>query len=975
MIRKLALIIGNSEYEDSSLARLATPDADVRTLAEVLRAPEIGGFDEVLTLVNQPFSDVHPAIADFFAEKRPDDLLLLYFSGHGVLDDQGRLYLAVKNTRRNRVSGTAISASFITDEMNNSRSRRQVLVLDCCHSGAFARGAKGVMGAKAVTPATFKGGYGRVVLTATDATQYAWEGDQVIGQAENSVFTHYLIQGLQSGAADANADGWITLDELYDFVYDQVQAITPRQTPNKFSYREQGEIILARSPRRGAQPTQLPSELIQTLHSPLPWVREGAVRELDRLLRSQNPGLSLAALQALQQLAQDDSRVVASASQAALAAYTQAQPAQLQTQNTLPAPAEAYSPAPGIEAPSTSWIGHTLGGRYKIESLLGQGGMSAVYKGADPNLHRAVAIKLIHPHLSSDPEFVRRFEQEAAAVAQLRHPNIIQVFDFDHEGEVYYMVLEYLAGQTLQARLAELAADQQRPPLADTLRVIALVCDAAAYAHQRGLVHRDLKPGNVMLDPSGQPILMDFGVARILGSQQHTATGALIGTVAYMSPEQVRGEHPDARADIYSLGVMLYEMTAGKPPFEAESALTVMLKHLHEPAPDVRQFAGDAPEELVAVIEKALTKDPADRFQTASEMAAALRAIDQQLAEAAARAEAERKAQEEAERRAREKEEQERLARERAEAERLAAQRADEERRARERAEQERRAREKQEREKAEQERLARERAASEQVTRPARDGAGVKPIPQPKPRPALPRLAWLLGAGAVVLMLILGLGWLALPGLFNPPSLPSPEKMAQVPGGSYTVGLDQGDGNHAPRQPVDLETFWIDQFEVTNAEYADFLKATGRPSLDFPADMADHPVQGVTWQLAAEYCQWADKRLPTEAEWEAAARGLAGNLFPWGDDEDAVEHPTDGTYPVGTVPANRSEFHVYDMAGNVWEWVDEPYAEVEPGNQILRGASWDFFRVDMAYRLQGKPDTPTMIATAGIRCAVDRVK
>ncbi|MBI5830285.1 MAG: serine/threonine protein kinase, partial [Chloroflexi bacterium] len=212
------------------------------------------------------------------------------------------------------------------------------------------------------------------------------------------------------------------------------------------------------------------------------------------------------------------------------------------------------------------WIGSSLSGRYHIEALLGQGGMSAVYNGADPNLRRTVAIKLIHAHLAADPEFVRRFEAEAAAVAQLRHPNIIQVYDFNHDGDTYYMVLEYLTGTTLQQTLRALSAAGRRMPVAEIVRVMAAVADAAHYAHQQGMIHRDLKPANVMINPSGQPTLMDFGIAKILSGQQHTATGAVIGTPAYLSPEQVRGERPDSRADIYSMGIMLFELVAGRPP-------------------------------------------------------------------------------------------------------------------------------------------------------------------------------------------------------------------------------------------------------------------------------------------------------------------------------------------------------------------------------------------------------------------------
>ncbi len=319
MGRKIALVIGNSEYDDAGLARLITPSEDVNDLATLLKSPDIGGFDEVLALVNESATTLRRSIAKLFVQKSPDDLLLLYFSGHGVLDDQGQLYLAVKDTERELLSGTAIPASFITGEMDRSRSRRQVLVLDCCHSGAFARGSKGAVGASVGTASAFEGtGYGRVVLTATDATQYAWEGDQIIGQADNSVFTHFMIQGLQTGEADQDADGRITLDELYDYVYAQVVARTPRQTPGKWSYRQQGDLVIAKNPHPPVKLLALPSELQQSIEDARPWVREGAVHELDRILRSSDPGLALAARSALERLSEDDSRKVASAAQEVL---------------------------------------------------------------------------------------------------------------------------------------------------------------------------------------------------------------------------------------------------------------------------------------------------------------------------------------------------------------------------------------------------------------------------------------------------------------------------------------------------------------------------------------------------------------------------------------------------------------------------------------------------------------------------------
>ena len=322
MTRKFALIIGNSEYDDSELARLKTPDADVAKLTDVLRCPEIGGFDEVAALADEPLVTVRRAIARFFAGKQRDDLLLLYFSGHGVLDDRGQLYLAVKDTERTLPKGTAIEASFITDVMDSSNSRRQVLILDCCHSGAFARGAKGKAGASVHTASAFEGiGTGRVVLTATDATQYAWEGDQIIGQAENSVFTRYLIQGLQSGEADQDQDGRVTLDELYDYVYEHVVQETPRQTPGKWSYKQQGDIIIANNPHPIVKQAVLPPEIQQSIDDSRPWVREGVIGELDRLLNGHNLALAQAAHSALKHLAEDDSRKVSVAAAQSLQAY------------------------------------------------------------------------------------------------------------------------------------------------------------------------------------------------------------------------------------------------------------------------------------------------------------------------------------------------------------------------------------------------------------------------------------------------------------------------------------------------------------------------------------------------------------------------------------------------------------------------------------------------------------------------------
>ena len=277
---------------------------------------------------------------------------------------------------------------------------------------------------------------------------------------------------------------------------------------------------------------------------------------------------------------------------------------------------------------SPSWIGRKLNDRYEIEELLGQGGMSSVYRAYDHNLRRTVAVKMIHPHLSTDPNFVSRFEEEAASVAQLRNSNIIQVFDFAKEENTYYMVLEFVPGETLEDHLDRLQKQNRRMDIKDAAKYTAEICDALEYAHKRGLIHRDIKPANIMLDVQGQAILMDFGIAKIVGGKQHTATGAVVGTALYMSPEVIKGEQVDKRADIYALGVTLFEILTGRPPFKADSAMTVLMMHVNDPVPDIKQLNQDVPDAMVEIVKKALAKDRNDRYQSAAEFAKALRNLE-----------------------------------------------------------------------------------------------------------------------------------------------------------------------------------------------------------------------------------------------------------------------------------------------------------------------------------------------------------
>jgi serine/threonine-protein kinase len=645
-----------------------------------------------------------------------------------------------------------------------------------------------------------------------------------------------------------------------------------------------------------------------------------------------------------------------------------------------------------------SWIGHTISGRYKIESLLGQGGMSAVYKATDPNLRRAVAIKLIHPHLSSDPEFVRRFEQEAAAVARLRHQNIIQVYDFNHDGDVYYMVLEYIEGQTLQEKLRALNASHTLMPLDGTINIMATVCDAVAFAHEHGMIHRDLKPANVMLNQRNQPILMDFGVAKMVGSAQHTATGAIIGTAMYMSPEQAKGERPDERTDIYSLGVMLYEMVTGAPPFGGESTVAILMKHVSEQLPDIRQVKTDVPPGVANVVEKALAKNRNDRYATAAEMAAALRAVDLSATPT------------------------------------MIAPPLD-----------------------ADQTILQAPAAPA-----PASMPAAPAPVSAPPAAASTPPTQqkqggfpiWIFGVAAVALLLIWGgIGLFALssfggsdnasgngdeqpatevpavaateigatatlvppdpteeaaptdtpepptatleaveptteptdeasdalpaatpteeptPEPTQPPPPPTPEPapprpgMVFIPAGSFQMGSSDGPANEQPEHTVQLDAFFIDRTEVTNAEYRRCVEAgscTAAQSADsftisgYRDDPAfnDHPVISVDWNQARAYCRFDGKRLPSEAEWEYAAGGPDNLTWPWGNTFDAglSAASSPDVQAVGSFPGGASPFGLLDMAGNVNEWVEDSfspdfYANSPGSNPVNASGSEQIFR------------------------------
>ncbi|MFC6016604.1 caspase family protein [Plantactinospora solaniradicis] len=354
---RYALIVANYDYQDPGLRRLRAPAHDAERLARVLSDPAIGGFD-VRTVINETGPVVNEAVEDFFADRASDDLLLFYFSGHGVKDPDGELFLAAASTKLHRLGATAVAADFVNRRMSRSQSRRIVLLLDCCYAGAFGRGMVARAGGGIAIEDQF-GGRGRAVITASSAMEYAFEGQQLAetNVGGPSVFTSALVAGLETGDADRDQDGYVGLDELYDYVYDQVRRSTPHQTPGKWTFDVQGDLHLARRSRPVTTPARLPSELQEAIEHPLSGVRLGAVTELERLVRGRHAGMALAARLALERLTDDDSRSVSAAAATILGDASPSIPAAEIAAPTPPtAPAEISGGAEissGPEGPAT----------------------------------------------------------------------------------------------------------------------------------------------------------------------------------------------------------------------------------------------------------------------------------------------------------------------------------------------------------------------------------------------------------------------------------------------------------------------------------------------------------------------------------------------------------------------------------------------------------------------------------------------
>ncbi|QUV99200.1 SUMF1/EgtB/PvdO family nonheme iron enzyme [Chloracidobacterium sp. MS 40/45] len=590
-------------------------------------------------------------------------------------------------------------------------------------------------------------------------------------------------------------------------------------------------------------------------------------------------------------------------------------------------------------------IGHRFQGKYEILRLLGVGGMGRVYQARHCELDSLVAIKIMVSSLSSDREAIERFKREARAMARVQHPNAVRVLDSGVEQGDCYLIMEFLEGETLRERMTRLRHQGTPPSLETIIRYAEQVFAVLEFMHRQNITHRDLKPDNIFLtriaDGEETVKVLDFGIAKIQTATVvgMTTEGTMVGTPRYMSPEQCRGGAIDGRADIYSMGVVLYEMLAGCPPFDGDTAIAVALKHINEPPPPLRQLNPNVPEAVAAVIHRALEKSPSQRFRTAQEFshallkAAGLAPAQPGLPAAGAPSSA------------------------------IPSEDVP-----------------------------TLKRPADSGDTRPYGNGLPLDEGAARRPKKVFIAAAVVVGAlvlGSIMMSdelsrlrnFILGQG--ATP-VVTPPSPSSPatpkalENFILVPAGTFTMGRDTGPddftsdkrvpADETPAHQVTVPAFYLARYETTNAEYKRFVAATGHPAPrswkqgNYPPGQDDFPVTDVSWQDARAYCDWLTKtngdgitfRLPTEAEWEYAARGTDGRLFPWGSfwrDGTANtrqakvgaigQSPGDmGQSPLLLLPVNvepnntrdKSAFGVFGMGGNVCEWTASDFA-VYPGS------------------------------------------
>jgi serine/threonine protein kinase len=540
-----------------------------------------------------------------------------------------------------------------------------------------------------------------------------------------------------------------------------------------------------------------------------------------------------------------------------------------------------------------------IGDNYKVERPLGAGGFAVVFLVRDLSLKRSLAVKVLSPDLITSKTVLERFKREAETVAQLSHPNIVPLHFIGQKDDLLYLAMACVDGGSVADRL-----EKEGPlPIADASRIIAEVASALAHAHKRGVIHRDIKPQNVLLDgDSGRALVTDFGIARTADSSL-TATGMFVGTPTYLAPEQVTGEPSDHRADIYALGVMAYEILGGKPPFDGPTPTAILMKRLAGPPEPLMNVRADTPAELQRIVDACLASDPEQRFQSASDIVAAL---------------------------------------------------------------------------------------GGDTGRTPTIPGARVVPRPAAKAwQPTTPM--YLLMGGALVLALVTSIWGLSRrndKGAGSPASIDT--SMVSIPAGTYLIG--SGDrGFAAPAHRDSVAAFRIDKREVTIGEYNDFVvagRAIAPPGTNLVVPIL--PMTRVGWADAMSYCAWRHPdggRLPTEQEWEAAARGASGFTYPWGNDSrpGAANLASTGMpapAPAGSFMVGATPSGIVDLIGNVWEWTSSPMRAYPGGApmadslanyRVIRGGAFNTPDAIATSWLRGynRPAArPEELAFTGFRCA-----
>ena len=500
-----------------------------------------------------------------------------------------------------------------------------------------------------------------------------------------------------------------------------------------------------------------------------------------------------------------------------------------------------------------------LGAQYRVERELGAGGFAVVYLVKDLNLKRNLAVKVLSPDLITSKTVLERFRREAETVAQLSHPHIVPLHFIGQKDDLVYLAMECVEGYSLADRLEK----EGRLPVDEAARFLREVASALDYAHKRGVIHRDIKPHNILIQAeTGRALVTDFGIARTAEGGSLTASGMLVGTPAYLSPEQVTGAPSDHRADIYALGVMAYEMLTGAPPFGGATPTAVLLKRLQGPPPSLTKALPGIPPAIDDVIMGCLASEPADRFQSAGDVVRALGGAT------------------------------------------------------------------------------------------PVSAGHATAEIVM-KMRRARRRWTVYVSLGGVAVVAAAAAAVVALRHP-TPAAVRLPAGMVLVPADSFTIGDDLGPAYSRPRHRVWVDSFAIDSTEVTVGQYQAVAAQRGL-TVPWGATEPDArlPVTGVNFADAVAFCgaRGRDGRLPTEAEWEAAARGTQGFVYPWGNVWDPTAANTAAQrqgrpVPVGSFPRGATaRGGIVDMIGNVWEWTQSPMVAYPGGSAPADGASYRVIR------------------------------